>query len=362
MSLTSPALFGIVAGLAVLLPILLIITWRLRPAGVGGALLRLLGIVLCQVLVVSAAGLYANSKFDFYNNWADLLGESGAQGATVETNGLVAGGGSQGRVQKITVKVPPNSGPVAERQTVLIWLPKEYDDPANEDKTFPTVMMLPGQPSGPGAVFNGFNFGAQASAAIATGKVQPFIGVFPPIMIAPPRDTECTDVPDGPQAFTWLDQVRSQVINNVRSDPSSAKWSAMGFSTGGFCAAKLVTKERGKFSAGVSIGGYFEAETDNSTGDLFNGSTDLQNQNSPLWLLQQQPVQPTNLLIVVSQADTQSWAPGEFYADSEKTINATKNVPGVATLVLESGGHSFDTYAPTLPQSLEWLAQVGAIS
>ena len=35
---------------------------------------------------------------------------------------------------------------------------------------------------------------------------------------------------------------------------------------------------------------------------------------------------------------------------------------GVGTLVLDSGGHSFDTYAPTLPQSLAWLAQVGAIS
>jgi hypothetical protein len=34
---------------------------------------------------------------------------------------------------------------------------------------------------------------------------------------------------------------------------------------------------------------------------------------------------------------------------------------GVATLVLNSGGHSYSTDGPALPQSLTWLAQVGAL-
>ena len=262
---------------------------------------------------------------------------------------------------KITVKIPGGRGISAERLAVLVWLPKAYDDPANKHKEFPTVMMLPGQPSGPGAVFNGFEFGSQASAAIAAGKVPPFIAVIPPLMISPPRDTECTDIPDGPQAETWLaSSVRTQTIKRMRSDP--AKWSAMGFSTGGFCAAKLGLRHRDSFKAAVSIGGYFNALTDDTTGDLFHGDTRLRNQNSPLWLIQQPPVQPTKLLIVVSRRDTESWSPGKPYADSQKMIAAAGNVPGVGTLVLDSGGHSFDTYAPTLPQSLAWLAQVGAIS
>jgi dienelactone hydrolase len=361
MGLTSPVLLGCVAGLAVLLPIVLVITWRRRPAGVGGALLRWVGIVVSQALLVSAVGLYANNTFGFYNTWSDLLGGA-SQAATIETNGLVAANGSQGRVEKLTVKIPGGQGPESERLGVMVWLPKEYDDAANSNKDFPTVMMLPGQPSDPGAVFNGFDFGVQASTVIASGKVPPFVAVLPPIMIAPPRDTECTDVPNGPQAYSWLLDVRSQVVNKYRVHSGPVRWSAMGFSTGGFCAAKLLTKDRDKFGAAVSIAGYFEPTADNTTGDLFGGSMELQNQNSPLYLMQQSPQQQTNLLIVVSQDDTQSWAPGESYADSEKTINATKSIPGVSTLVLQSGGHSFDTYAPTLPQSLEWLAKVGAIS
>ena len=139
------------------------------------------------------------------------------------------------------------------------------------------------------------------------------------------------------------------MIKRLRQTSDPSKWSAMGFSTVA-SVRKLVAKDRDKFAAGVSIGGYFEPEADNTTGDLFGGSTELQNQNSPLWLMQQPPVQPTKLLIVVSQEDTQSWAPGESYADSEKTINATKNIPGRHPGA-RVGWSQLRHYAPTLPQS-----------
>ena len=125
--------------------------------------------------------------------------------------------------------IPVGHGQTA-RLPVLVWLPQQYDELRNRLTKFPTVMVLPGQPSTPQATFNGFAFAAQATRAIDSGKVRPFIAVFPPLMIAPPRDTECTDVPGGPQAETWLSSsVRQQVVKRFRSDPSGAKWSSGGW-------------------------------------------------------------------------------------------------------------------------------------
>ena len=42
-------------------------------------------------------------------------------------------------------------------------------------------------------------------------------------------------------------------------------------------------------------------------------------------------------------------------------VTQSSGIPGVATLLLASGGHDYATYKPTLPQSLAWLGQVGAI-
>ena len=362
MSLTSPFLLAVVVALAAILPVTMIVLWGRGPTGIPGRLLRLVGIVLCQLLAVGAIGLYANNQYGFYNGWGDLVGESNAAAGTVDLTNLVPADGSQGRVITIAVKVPGATGLGAARLPVLIWVPKEYDQLQHRLTRYPTVMVLPGQPSTPEAMFNGFSFGRQATQAIDSGKVKPFIAVFPPLMIAPPRDTECTDIPGGPQAETWLStSVRDQVIRKVRSDPAGAKWSAMGFSTGGFCAAKLLLRDRQAFSAAVSIGGYFDAETDPTTGNLFKGNAQLRNENSPIWLIKQPPQQQTNLLIVASKQDKDAWVPGAKYADTSKMVTQSSGIPGVATLLMDSGGHNYTTYGATLPQSFTWLAQVGAI-
>jgi hypothetical protein len=72
MSLTSPLLLWIVAALAVIAPVVLIVVWGRGPGGIPGRLVRLVGIVPCQLLAVGAIGLYANSEYGFYNSWGEL--------------------------------------------------------------------------------------------------------------------------------------------------------------------------------------------------------------------------------------------------------------------------------------------------
>ncbi len=362
MQLTSPALVVIAATLAVGLAVLVALTRRRRPNGWVGHGLRFVAILVSQAMAVFAVVLVANNTYDFYNNWDDLLGGGGSgEVPAVAAGTLVPPDGSQGRVVTLTVRAPGAKGPGGERLPVLVWLPKQYGQPQFKKVRFPVVMMLPGQPSTPQGVFSGFEFGKEAAAAIDSGRAKPFVAVLPPLMIDPPRDTECTNVPNGPQAETWLYQdVRTAVINKLRVDRDGAHWSTMGWSTGGFCAAKLLLRHPTLFGAAISVGGYFTAETDSTTGDLFGGNAQLRKENSPSWLIKQNGARQTNLLVVTSTADRDSWH-GAPYADTAKFVAQNKGTPGVSTILLTSGGHNFGTYRPTLPAAFGWLKQIGSL-
>ena len=170
-------------------------------------------------------------------------------------------------------------------------------------------MVLPGQPSTPEARFSGFTFGQLATQAMDSGKTKPFIAVFPPLMIAP------RDAAPAPERVLRRGQLR-----RLR-----------------------------------------RAETDPTTGSLFKGSSKLRNENSLIWLIKQPPHRQTDLLIVASKQDKDSWAPGAAYADTAKMVTQSSGIPGVATLSMATGGHNYTTYGPTLPQSFAWLAQAGAV-
>jgi predicted peptidase len=144
------------------------------------------------------------------------------------------------------------------------------------------------------------------------------------------------------------------VIRHFRVTPGH--WSTIGWSTGAFCASKMLLRHPTSFVGAVSIGGYFAAEEDHSTGNLFNHSSVLRNANSPLWLIRHTLSYPVHLLIITSKGDRESWH-GVHYADAHKAIAAASGIPGVSTIVLPSGGHNFDTYAPTVAPALAWLGK-----
>lgn len=348
-----PLLWGLVA-VAVGVPLVLALTWRFGRRRLLGGLVRLVAVLLAQLAAVGAVAVGVNDHYVFYNTWADILG-GGPEAANIRVsqNALVPQDGTMGKVVRMVV-----TGRVSgERHAVLVWLPPQYGQKAYAHVRFPVLMMLTTQPGSPSSVFAEFNFAHNAVAAINAHKVKPFVAVMPPIQIDPPRDTECTDVPHGPQAESWLTtDVREAVVKHFRVSPEGTNWSTAGLSTGGFCAAKLLLRHRTLFNAAASVGGYFDAETDRTTGDLFGHSVQLRNENSPLWLIEHSHGLPANLLIIVSRRDRYSWA-GAFYANSAKMVAATAGYPGVATIILPSGGHSVTTYLPTFPATLGWLGR-----
>ncbi len=339
---------------AVALPLLIVFLWSRRRQGSenpfrrGLAILGRLAIVLlAQATAMLGLFLYVNNQYDFYASWDDLLGVQNQTPQTIDPTLFNAG---SGRVEVLPVR--NNLGVVDD---VLVWLPPGYDPHAAN--RYPVVEFLPGQPSSPGALFTKFDFGNAASEAIAKGSVKPFVGIIPPIMISPPRDTQCVDVPNGPQAGTWVTRtVPDAVISRYHVQPMGAKWGIMGFSAGAQCAAKLVLRYPTSYHAAVALGGNYVPYTDNTTGDLFGNDKQLWNENSAQWLYRTYGMRGSKLLMIVSKQDAWSARPtGAMEKETKGDLNVT-------TVTIPTGGHNDRTYAPYLPRSLSWLSAQGVLS
>ena len=292
-----------------------------------------------QLLALSALFLWVNNQYGFYTSWADLAG--GAPPPTqIQTNGLVRAGGGTGTVEILTV---PGRVSCARADT-LVWLPPQYDGPANAGHRFPVVMFLPGQPSTPQAVLKNYDFAATATASreIAAGQVPPFVAVFPPLMTHPPRDTEWTNVPRVRRRSPGWPPTYRPPSRHVPDRAAGPGWSVMGWSTGGFCATKLLLHHPGVFGAAVSFGGYYTPLTDAITGDLFGGSTQVRNHNSPQWLYTaNRGLHGGRLLMVTGQQDRFAWR------STQQMLTATRGDGHVALLDLPPGGTTTATIAAT---------------
>jgi poly(3-hydroxybutyrate) depolymerase len=247
LSLTAiPLLAATVLFAAVAAP--LVAWWWKRTTKTSwlSALRPLAAVLACQLVAISALFLWVNTEYGFYTSWSDLFGVR-TERVTIQSNGLqtnrlVKSGG--GHIQALTV---------AGRK-VLVWLPPQYDQPEFKTTAFPVLMVLPGQPSTPDVMFRHYDFGHVATTEINAGRIRPFIAVFPPLMTDPPRDTECTNIPAGPQDYTWLSSmVPNAVRRHVRAKPGP--WSLAGWSTGAFCSAKLLLTQPQDFQAPSRLAG-----------------------------------------------------------------------------------------------------------
>lgn len=303
---------------------------------------------LAQLGAVTAAGVLLNDQYGFFADFGDLAGHSDRV-QPIATNGIARPG--QGRVTTITV----HGRASATTAHVLVWLPPQYDRPGWRHHRFPVVEFLPGQPNFPNIDIQRFHLVADSMALIhRTGK--PFVMVVPPIMIRPPKDTECTNVPGGPQALSWLTRDVPQAVgNHFRVQPPGPHWSMLGWSTGGFCAAKIMLTLPHDYAAAVGLGAYYQPDTHDVWPHLFSGSAGVRQRNSPQWLYHRHGLHGDHLLMIAGRQDPETWP------STRRMIRATEGAPGVGFVAFHHGGHNYRDYAAYVPEALRWLVRVGAL-
>jgi S-formylglutathione hydrolase FrmB len=231
-----------------------------------------------------------------------------------------------------------------------LYLPPQYFQRAYAKARFPVVLALTGYPNEPWSIIKRLALPATAARLVAANRIRPALYLIMNVSPALPRDTECTNVPAGPQVLSFFStDVPLAMEQTFRVQTARTGWATLGYSTGGYCATKLAMMDPGQFSAAISMAGYYNAIRDQTTGDLYGGSIADQNENDLYWRLSHLPAPPVSVLVTSSEVGERS-LPG--------TLSFLRLIhPPMRgfSLIVPQGGHNYRTWNRELPQSLEWL-------
>jgi S-formylglutathione hydrolase FrmB len=362
-----------VAAIVAALACFVLVVWLWPRLGGRGwrPVLGRVGLLLAnQLLIIFAVALAVNTYFGFYSSWGDLLGTGGAPGTIVE--GQVSGpAGSTATVQVLSAKANPlmlagaDGASGGSLQTVeigggrtgltepgYVYLPPQYSQPAYSSTRFPVAVVLTGYPGEAANLITRMKYPTLVGQAVYEHEMPPTVLVLLRPTVAPPRDTECQDVPNGPQAESFFVADLPQAMQHsyrVSADP--ANWGVIGDSTGGYCALKFAMQHPEAYRSAVALSGYYQSAVDLTTGDLFGGSQQLRNENDLMWRLAHLPDPPVSVLV------TSSLSGESDFKDTEAFVAAVKAPMRVSHLYLQSGGHNFATWDKELPGALRWLGQ-----
>ncbi|WP_199549317.1 alpha/beta hydrolase family protein [Streptomyces sp. N35] len=356
MGLTSKKLLLLAVLVAIALFALTMWLWpRLAGRSVRALLGRFLLLVCTQLAVLSVVLLYVNDKFEFYASWDDLFGTEQGEGVVQEVGPggkLVALQSDQalsggGRLE--SVKITGTSSRIAA--DAKVYLPPQYFQKGNKDKKFPAILAITGYPGTVDGMINELGFVDTARDKARTGKMPPAVMIFIRSAVTPPRDTECVDVPGGPKVLTYFAKdLPKAITSHYRVGTDTKQWGVTGYSTGGYCALKLPMTYPESFTAGAALSPYFAAKTDDTTGDLFHGDKKLEQENDLMWRMEKLPQPPVSLLVTSS-------AKGEY--DYHHTLDFLSKLKEgrmrMARMILDEGGHNFNTWKREVPAALVWL-------
>jgi enterochelin esterase-like enzyme len=326
-------------------PAACVLLWS-RVRGLYALPARVSLVVVSQIAAVLAVGVAINHHYQFFASWSDLSG--GQNGTNTPIEQPNNGGPLAGGPQRLRNDFRPGPDHTLEatfvgagsriRSKIWVWLPPQYS--RQPQRRFPVVELFSGYPGTPTTWFHAMQGPKKLQKAMETGAAQPYILVAPTITVQPGHDTECVNVPHGPKVATWLTQdVRQIVTANFRTLPSPGSWGTMGYSTGGYCAAKLPVQYPKLFRAGVSIAGYFSPFT--------AALARLPGENVPALIRQRHP--RVDLLLAGSRQD-----PGTVGA-VDTMVKAATPPTLIYTYVVPRGGHNTGVWAAMLPKCFQWL-------
>ncbi|MFJ2743506.1 alpha/beta hydrolase [Streptomyces sp. NPDC087440] len=367
MGLTSTKVLVLAVVVAVLLFAATIWLWPRLSGRTWRSVLGRIGMMLAtQLALFAAIGLAANKSFLFYGSWADLFGQEDQMGVVVDH---ASGGGSK-EAQLIgtqAMDVPGGNKPAVGGQIqevriegraskivspAYVYLPPEYFQPEFKKKQFPATVVLTGYPGIAMNLIKGLRYPQTALMQARAGKAQPMIMVLMRPTVAPPRDTNCVDIPGGPQTETFFAKDLPQAISaSYRVGTKPQNWGFMGNSTGGYCALKIAMAHPDRFAAGAGLSPDYKAADDPTTGDLFGGDEDLKKRANLIWALDHLPAPKTSLLVTTSKKGESNKKPtAEF-------ISKVKPPTKVSSITLNSGGHNFNTWKREIPAVIEWMSK-----
>ncbi|HUR73380.1 MAG TPA: alpha/beta hydrolase-fold protein [Sporichthya sp.] len=392
MALTGRTLLLCLLLLTVAVPVL---GARLWSSGRGWTLtLRRVAIIgTAQVAAVALTAAAANDYGAFYPNWHDLYHAIHPAGDNVASESRSFGappvpavqaalghrmgfGTGSGQVSKgealriveglhpwgtpdvwpkngavVTLMVPGDNG--REPQDDLAYVPPSYFSGRPGDARLPIAEIVTGYPGTPSTVATKLDAIEVLRADMAAGTVPPMAFVITRPTEPYPRDTECVDVPNGPQSAHYLAyNVPDYAASTLRL--SVPTMGVIGYSTGGYCALKLAMSFPERYLGAASMSGYYAAQPGPSSGDdIFGGDPMAKNEADLIWRLDHLPAPNITVLLATArdEHDPDGFEPAQhFLAHVHSPMSARE-------LIREHGGHNFNTWHDEMPEMVAWMGE-----
>ncbi|MFC5719649.1 alpha/beta hydrolase [Streptomyces gamaensis] len=382
MGLTSRSLLFTVIFVAVVCVGLTLWLWpRLAGRGALPVLGRLGTILVTQLTIMAALALAVNSSFQFFGTWNQLLGKydkspvnvtqmgDGGAYAAVDAakGGPVQPAGPQGldKVGGIPRGPEEQTGKVESVRIIgrksnavnpaFVYLPPQYFQKQYERHRFPVMVVISGYPGGIMNLAQHLQVPQTAVRLLGENKMQPTVIVMVRPTIAPPRDTECVDVPGGPQAETFFTTDLPDALRSTyRVGHDASAWGAMGYSSGGSCALQLSMRRPDVYPNAAALSGDYKVGNDLTTGNLFGTGDEAkqrEREHDLIWRLEHLPVPRINVLVTSS-------AKGEKqYGETRRFLGAVKEPMTAASIILPEGSHHFTTWRREIGPAMEWMSK-----
>lgn len=379
MGLTSRTLECVTVLVALACSGLTVWVWpRLARRGPAAVLGRLGAIAATQLAILTACAVMVNVHFDFYGTWGELVGQvptapghltasGGGGGVFGAQSGLVEAAGPQGldRVTGLPAGPAARAGRVESVRIVgrrtgavvpaFVYLPPQYFQRQYHRQRFPVIVAISGYPGGIVNLGQHLQVPQTAAGLERSGRLQPTVIVMVRPTIAPPRDTECVDVPGGPKAETFFTKDLPAAVKSayrVGHDPSA--WGALGYSSGGSCALQLALRDPGAYTAAAALSADYKIKDDLATGNLFGSgprARHLQEGHDLVWRLRHLPVPRVSVLVASSRHGERDYGP------TLRFLKAVKPPMTSARIILDSGSHHFTTWRREIGPATEWMGR-----
>ncbi|WP_031224081.1 alpha/beta hydrolase [Streptomyces roseochromogenus] len=306
-------------------------------------LLRFVMIGLCQLTAISVVATWINNDYGLYASWDDLLGRNNA---AVAMPGPPADRAKFNHTETGLLDTYFRGRHSALSGQVVVWTPPQYNEARYRHTRFPVVLLLHGVPGGPASWLEHGNMPGDFERLMNARVSHPFILAMPTVDPGG-IDTDCTDARNRKVA-TWMAVDVPELISKKFRTLSGAKgWGVMGFSTGGFCAARLPLAYPKVFAAGAAL------DPDPLTGDQgVIGDPEVRKRTSPTYMVRHTTA-PVGLFLATSAQDRLS--PPHYI---EQFAQAAAGTPvRTQTLVLPTGGHNYNTWTRLYPAAFSFLSR-----
>jgi poly(3-hydroxybutyrate) depolymerase len=301
-------------------------------------------------LGVTTGVVAVNDYFGYYTSWSEAyagtFGGATATKDTIDTRQTGSASIRGGRV--VSINLPGHDSGINRRG--LVYLPPQYGMPQYRTVRFPVVELMHGTPGSPRSWTVEFDLARTVDTLLAQRAIGPMVFVMPDVTQGQSQQ-ECLNYA-GVRDDTYVSHdVVADVEHRFRVTHDRSQWAAVGYSSGGYCAANLALRHRHDYGAVASLDGYYWP-ADGPAIRRLAGDPIAQRQNDPLGIVETLRTGTVPMPQFWVSAGTGS---ADDYHSAKAFVTALSRFEGVTFVAQPGANHNFYAWRDQLQQALRWV-------